>query len=213
VRYHSALPADDRQPAPHLSPTSWGELVDSIDAPTVLVVIANWLGPEARAEVSVEDIWQETLWMAWRDRHQHEWLSLARYRAWLLGIARNRVHDLVRALRRTKRGGQSRTTRFSDIGGPDTVGGVLPPRSTTPSRMASHIEKARLLERTLANLPDELRQIVHLRLFEELPTSTAAEVLGIPLSTAKHRLVRGMQAYKEELARQFGDDPGASAAP
>ena len=197
--------------APHLSPTTWGELVDSIDAPTVFVVIANWLGPEARVEVSVEDIWQETLWMAWRDRHDHEWVSLARYRAWLLGIAKNRIHDTLRAMRRKKRGGASYTARFSDLGGPDTVGGILPPRSTTPSRMASHVEKARQFERALATLEPSLRDVVRLRLFEERSTRDAAEQLDIPLSTAKHRLVRGMQEYKDALGRELGGDPGAGA--
>lgn len=197
------------QNAPHLSPVTWGELVDSLDAATIFVVISSWLGERARAELSVEDIWQETLWMAWRDRHQHEWTNLTRYRAWLLGIARNRVHDMVRAMARKKRGGAERTARFSDLGGLDTVGGMLPPRSTTPSRMMSHMERARALQRALAALPEDLREVVQLRVFEELPTSEAAERLGIPLSTAKHRLVRGMQAYKQALGEDFSPGRGA----
>jgi RNA polymerase sigma factor (sigma-70 family) len=198
--------------APHLSPTSWGELVDSLDAATIFVVIGGWLGPDARADVSVEDIWQETLWMAWRDRHQHMWQDLRHYRAWLLGIARHRIYDTVRALSRKKRGGASLTARFSDIGGPDTVGGVLPPRSTTPSRLASLTERARVLERALSSLEQPLHDIVRLRVFEEVSTEEAARQLQIPLSTAKHRLVRGMQAYREELRRRLGD-AGASAGP
>ena len=48
-------------------------------------------------------------------------------------------------------------------------------------------------------------------MFEELSTQDAALRLGIPLSTAKHRLVRGMQAYRDELARQLGGRPGGAA--
>ncbi|HEB52437.1 MAG TPA: RNA polymerase sigma factor [bacterium] len=191
------------QDAPHLSPASWGKLIDSLDAATIFVVISSWLGADARAELSVEDLWQETLWMAWRDRDQHQWVNLTRYRAWLLGIARNRLHDLLRSARRSKRGGHVRTARFSDIGGSDTVGGVLPPQSTTPSRMMSHMERARTLERALNSLPPELRELVRLRMFEELSTREAAERLGIPLSTAKHRLVRGLQAYRDALGKDF----------
>jgi RNA polymerase sigma factor (sigma-70 family) len=198
--------SDEQHPtAPHHTPASWGEVVDSIDAANVFVVISSWLSPQARAELSVEDIWQETLWMAWRDRHQHEWQSLSRYRSWLLGIAKNRIHDMVRALARTKRGGALRTSRFSDLGGNDTVSGILPPRSTTPSRMASNMERARTFERALAALEPALRDMVRLRLFEELSTEAAATQLDIPLSTAKHRLVRGMQAYRAELQGLLGD--------
>ncbi|MCB9879180.1 MAG: RNA polymerase sigma factor [Planctomycetes bacterium] len=199
------------QNQPHRSPASWAEIVDSFDAPTIFVVIGSWLGPDARAAISVEDVWQDALWMAWRDRNQHEWQGLARYRAWLLGIARNRVHDALRMLTRKKRGG-GRTARFSDLGGHDTVGGMLPPRSTTPSRMASHMERARVLESALATLEQPLQDVVRLRIFEEQPMEQAAQRLGIPLSTAKHRLVRGMQAYRAELQQRLGDSTGSASS-
>lgn len=191
---------------PHLDPTRWGQLIDSIDAAPVFVVIGSWLGPKARAELSVEDLWQETLWMAWRDRQQHQWVNVARYRAWLLGIARNRVQEQLRSLSRHKRGGQHRIARLSEFGGPETSSDYLPPRSTTPSRTASHTERARLLERALATLDEPQRDVVRLRLFEELSADETAQHLGIPLSTCKHRLMRGLQAYRAELRRHLGDD-------
>ncbi|MCC7064676.1 MAG: sigma-70 family RNA polymerase sigma factor [Planctomycetes bacterium] len=197
--------------APHQDPTSWGRLIDSIDAANVFVLVGSWLGPKARLEVSVEDIWQETLWMAWRDRHQHAWQNLSRYRAWLLGIARNRVQDIVRNLGRQKRGGGVLTSSFSTFGGIDTVGGYLPPQSTTPSRTASHLERARILERALLTLEEPLRDLVRLRLFEELSTQEAAERLGVPLSTAKERFVRGTQQYRAELQRLLGGDEDSTA--
>lgn len=196
---------------PHLDPTRWGELIDSIDAATVFVVLRSWLGPSARSEIPLEDLWQETLWMAWRDRHQHQWVDLTRYRAWLLGIARHRLGDLVRAASRRKRGGQSHTARFSDLGGVETVGGLLPPQSTTPERVASHLERARLLERILADMEDSLRAVVRLRVFEELPMEATAHQLGIPLSTCKHRLVRGMRQYRAALRRAGGETAGGAA--
>jgi len=193
-------------PAPHHDPTTWCRLVDSLDAATIFVVIGSWLGPDVRAEVSVEDVWQETLWMAWRDRQQHEWQSLSRYRSWLLGIAHNRVRETVRAQSRMKRGGTRPTARFSDIGGADTVDGYLPPQSTTPSRTASHLERARVLEHALVALDEPLRDVVRLRVFEEVPLTESAARLGLPLSTFKDRLVRGLRDYRRELQRRLGPD-------
>ncbi|MFO1077571.1 MAG: RNA polymerase sigma factor [Planctomycetota bacterium] len=191
--------------APHLEPSSWGRLIDSIDAANVFVLIAGWLGPRARIAVSVEDLWQETLWMAWRDRRQHEWVNLTKYRAWLLGIARNRVHEFVRNAGRQKRGGGSGIHLLSAYGGADTAAGYLPPQSTTPSRVASNLERARILERALGALDESLRDIVRLRLFEEVPMREAAARLGVPLSTAKERFVRGTQRYRGELSRLLGE--------
>ncbi|HEX6810156.1 MAG TPA: RNA polymerase sigma factor [Planctomycetota bacterium] len=201
-------PSDSRPP--HIDPTRWGELVDSLDVATVFVVLSGWLGTEARSHLSVEDVWQETLWMAWRDRNQHEWVNLTRYRQWLLGIAKNRIQDMLRGLRRKKRGGTKHTAKFSEIGGSDTVGSMLPPRSTTPSWTASHLERARVFERALASLELPLREVVRLRLFEELGMEETATCLGIPLSTAKHRLVRGVQAYRARLEQLLGEGPATA---
>jgi RNA polymerase sigma factor (sigma-70 family) len=207
------MPPTPEPAAPHLDPTTWSRLIDSIDAAPIFVVIAGWLGPDARLHVSVEDVWQETLWMAWRDRRQHEWEGLTKYRAWLLGIAKNRIRDLVRSIGTKKRGGTSPTARFSDLGGGDTVDGYLPPRSTTPSRVASHVERASMLERALNVLDEPVREVVRVRVFEELPVKEGAERLGIPVGTFRDRLARGLKAYRDELHRRIGPDQASAPEP
>ncbi len=217
------MPRSDSS-APHRDPTSWGQLIDSIDSANVFVLIAGWLGPKARLSVTVEDLWQETLWLAWRDRQQHEWVNLRKYRAWLLGIAKHRIREVVRNLGRQKRGGGVRTDSLSAFGGADTAASYLPPQSTTPSRVASNMERARSLEQALEALDEPLRAVVRLRLFEEVSSQEAADRLAIPLSTAKERFVRGTKRYRLELERLLGrgggdgdpddgdaDDGGASA--
>ncbi|MCA8963809.1 MAG: hypothetical protein H6838_18880 [Planctomycetes bacterium] len=212
------MPPPGEPGAPHLAPSTWSRLIDSIDAANVFVLIGSWLGPKVRLEVSVEDVWQETLWMAWRDRQQHEWVNLTKYRAWLLGIARNRVYEIVRNAGRIKRGGHVRTSPMSalgtgDFGNADTASGYLPPQSTTPSRVASNLERARILERALTMVDEPLREVVRLRLFEELSSQATAVALQIPLSTAKERFVRGTQKYRDALQRLLGRDDSTGAAP
>jgi len=200
-------------PQPHLDPTSWGRLIDSLDAATIFVVLSSWIGPQFRREISPEDIWQETLLLGWRDRQQHVWRNLAAYRAWLLGIARHRIDDACRRAGRQKRGGGSAAATFTDLAGQDSVSGYLPPRSTTPSRVAGHRERATLMEGALQSLEEPLQDLVRLRLFEELPVREIAEQLAIPLSTAKERLVRGVQRYRERLARMLRGDSIAGGEP
>jgi RNA polymerase sigma factor (sigma-70 family) len=203
----------DNLPAPaepHRDPTHWGRLVESLDIASIFVVIGSWLGPKLRAEISVEDVWQETLWCSWRDREQHAWLNLSAWRAWLLAIARNRVRDAARTAGREKRGGDHNTAPFSTLAERDSVSALLPPGSTTPSRVAGFRERARAMERALESLDSDLREVVHLRLFEEVPMRDVARQLEVPLSTAKARLLRGVTCYRQRLRQLLGDEePGA----
>ncbi len=199
--------------APHRDPTEWGRLVQSLDVASVFVVINSWLGAKLRGQVSVEDIWQETLWCSWRDRHQHEWQNLSAWRMWLLSIARNRVRDAGRSLGRTKRGGDHTTAPFSTLAERESVSSMLPPGSTTPSRVAGFRERARAMENALESLEPDLRAIVQLRLFEEVPMRAIAEDLQLPLSTAKERLLRGVTRYRNRLRQLLGSDEDSGGMP
>ncbi len=204
-KHPPAVPAG--QPGqPHLDPGSWGRLVDSLDIASVLVVLSSWIGPQLRGVIGAEDIWQETLWLGWRDRHQQTWRNLVGFRSWLLGIARHRIDDAARRRLRHKRGGGRAAAVFSDLASQGSASAQLPPRSTTPSRIAGHRERAVIMERAQGRLPQSLREVVHLRLFEELPMIEVAARLAIPLSTAKERLVRGVQRYREVLAAELRGD-------
>lgn len=195
-------PADGQ---PHRDPTEWSRLIESLDIASIFVVIGSWLGQRLRAQVAVEDLWQETLWLTWRDRDQHEWRGLSAFRSWLLSIARNRVRDAGRNLGRQKRGGGQLPAPFSAMG-TDSVSSLLPPGTTTPSRAAGHRERALAMEQALDELEPDLRTIVQLRLFEEVPLSDIATQLGLPLSTAKGRLLRGVTRYRHKLRSLLGND-------
>ncbi|MBX3464564.1 MAG: RNA polymerase sigma factor [Planctomycetes bacterium] len=207
---------DDTLPGtePHRDPSQWGQLVESLDVASVFVVIGSWLGPRLRTSVAVEDIWQETLWCSWRDRDQHQWRGLSAWRAWLLSIAQNRVRDAGRTWSRAKRGGGLQTAPFSTmVASHESVSAMLPPGSTTPSRVAGTRERARAMERALEGVEPGLRAVVQLRLFEELPMREVAARLQLPLSTAKERLLRGVTSYRHRLRQILGGDDESTARP
>jgi len=199
-----------QQAAPHRDPTEWGQLVESLDVASIFVVIGSWLSPKLRPVTSVEDIWQDTLWCSWRDREQHEWQNISAWRRWLLSIARNRIRDAGRTENRIRRGGAAQTAPFSVLAEHDSISSLLPAGSTTPSRVAGLHERARALEQALNSLQEDLRSIVKLRLFEEVPLREVAAQLDLPLSTTKERLLRGVTRYRHALRQLLGNDEVAA---
>ena len=147
--------------------------------------------------------------MAWRDREQHHWQGLRSYRAWLLGIAKNRIRNAAEWMDAKKRGGDHEVQTFSSLlaSRDGSISALLPPGSTTPSRMAGRAERAAVMEAALRSLPPELEEIVRLRFFEQLPTSRVAERLGIPLSTAKKHVFRGAALYRLKLKESLSSMP------
>ena len=91
---------------------------------------------------------------------------------------------------------QSRTMALVGPGNDSSGGLDLEPwTSTTPSRMADARERAEAMERSLEELPDDVREIVRLRLFEDLPIEDIAGTLGLGESAVRHRFRKGTELY------------------
>lgn len=193
--------------------TRWDELIQSINPAAMHVVIASAMSKQLREHCSAEDIWQETLTHAWRDRAQHRWTGAAAFRAWLFEIARNRIRETARNATTAKRGGTQRTSRFSELrpqaahgdAGSVSISANLPLDSQTPSRIVSREEKVATTQEALAELPPELRDIVRMHVIEELTMEVIAERLGIGLSAAWHRYRKGMELLSRRLRSGAGD--------
>lgn len=201
------------EPPPHLDPAAWPRLIEDLAVEAILVLISSWMGARLKQELSPEDIWQETLCLAWRDREQHEWIDLPSYRRWVIGIARNRVRDAVTRMDAQKRGGGKRPELLSVLaeacGDDASVSGLLPPDSETPSRTAILRDRARAMETALMTLPRDYRDPLRLRLFEQLPLKEVAEELGVSLATAKKRVYLGADLYRTALREVLSRVPGS----
>lgn len=199
------LPLNDEQP-PHLNPRSWDALIDSIGPDSLLVVTNRWMGARLKNYCSAEDIWQDALFHAWRDRERHEWRGVKSYRSWILAIVKNRIRDLADQVDSDKRGGGRETLQFSFLvnSGDQSLSAILPGRSTTPSVVAAYGERAKKMEQALTKIPEDCEPVVRLHLFEELPMDEVGRQLGIPESTAWYRLRKGARIYAKELADLSG---------
>ena len=185
------------------SPEVWDRLVRGLGPASMIVCIRSRMGPRLQARVAPEDIWQETLLHVWRDRERCDWQGMRAFRRWVLRVADHRIHDAADREGATKRGAGVIHERLdpleSHLEGPPVVA------STTPSQVASDGEHATLMQAALAALHDDVREVVRLRLFEELPVEDVASRLDLGVSAVKHRFRKGAALYHRQLERLLSD--------
>ena len=68
------------------------------------------------------------------------------------------------------------------------------------------------LDRALALLPNEQREVVLLVGLEGMPYETVAETLGVPIGTVRSRLSRGREKLRELMDIERGPHAASSAA-
>lgn len=135
-----------------------------------------------RDDALAEDILQETLWTAFRQLQG--WRGEGSARGWLLSIARSRV-----LMARRRRAGEPAT--FEDADTLPELGlaaGWGEPMD--PEALAGRLETQAMLERALASLGDEDREVIVLRDLEGLSGEETAQALGLSLPAMKSRLHR-----------------------
>jgi RNA polymerase sigma factor (sigma-70 family) len=206
-----ATPADP-SPSPLADAARWPEVVDSVGVPSLLVVIHQRMGARLRASCTAEDIWQQTLAHAWRDRTRFRWDGIARFRAWLLAIANHRIQDELDKLSAGKRAGDASARHFSEMESPSgSISSFLPGITNTPERLAYYRERAQMMRDALAALPPELEVFVRRHLFDEEPIEAIGESIGVPRSTAFARFRKGSELYarrlRDLLASSGGEQP------
>ncbi len=126
--------------------------------------------------------------------------SLPRHsiRGWLYQVARRRCIDQRR--RRNAGAGSVAATR---AGEPSRRHLAIDPL-TTPAGKALKRDRALRVLAVLEELDEDLRSVVVMRYFQELPREEIAEALGLSLSGTKARLSKAMAALRDKL-RQFDD--------
>ena len=123
------------------------------------------------AEELYQDVWQRVITA--RARYRPE----ARFSTWLFQIAHNRLTDHWRALQHRPAApadAEERTEREAD--------------PQTPERQLSAFEERRRLQLALEELPADQREVVLLRLEQELSLEQIGEITGVGRETVKSRL-------------------------
>lgn len=134
-----------------------------------------------RDAADADDLCQLALERALKAKAQ--WQPGTRLDAWMYRIMRNGWIDEVRA-----------RTRRAQTFAPEEAGLGVGVEGDAELRLEMHD-----VDRAMATLPDEQREVIALVLVEGLAYREAAEILDIPIGTLTSRLTRGRQALAQRL--------------
>lgn len=137
----------------------------------------------ALADEMFQDVWQRVI------AARAGWQPDAAFTTWLFRIAHNRLNDHWRAARhRPPAPGDAdeRVARMSD--------------TRTPESQLSEFEQRRRLQLAMEQLPDEQREVLQLRLEQELSLEEIAQITGVGRETVKSRLRYAMDKLRAGLS-------------
>ncbi|MGA6148433.1 RNA polymerase sigma factor [Stenotrophomonas sp. NPDC077461] len=133
----------------------------------------------ALADELFQDVWQRVI------AARTGWQPEAAFTTWLFRIAHNRLNDHWRAARhRPPPPGDAdeRVARMTD--------------SRTPETQLSEFEQRRRLQLAMEQLPADQRNVLQLRLEQELSLEEIAEITGVGRETVKSRLRYAMDKLR-----------------
>lgn len=137
---------------------------------------------QALAEEFFQDVWQRVI--AARDG----WKPEAAFTTWLFRIAHNRLNDHWRGLKHRPLAPDDGDERAARV-----------PDPTTPEHHLSEFEQRHRLQLAIDDLPEEQREVVLLRLEQELSLEEIAAITGSGRETVKSRLRYAMDKLRAGL--------------
>lgn len=133
----------------------------------------------------VEDVFQETFLQLYTSRDSFD--TARPLRPWLFTIAANKARDALRKQQREA------TTSIGTMSEPEEVSiddvlNTLASYDITPVDELNQAETAVKVREIIANMPDNLKEILILAYFDQFSYKHMADMLGIPIGTVKSRL-------------------------
>lgn len=147
------------------------------------------LGRRETAEECFQEVWSRVI--AARDRYQAD----ARFATWLYQIANNLLIDQFRR-QRPELNVETLPEAEPLIDNP-----LAPSAALSPEDTLGAFEQARRLQIALAELPEEQRIAVQLRLEQELSLEEIGAITGAGRETVKSRLRYALDKLKDRLRR------------
>lgn len=134
------------------------------------------------ADEVFQDVWQRVI------SARVGWKPDPGFATWLYTIAHHRLNDHWRAARHRPPAPADADERAARIADPDT-----------PERVVSEFERRRQLQLALDDLPEDQREVLLLRLEQELTLEEIGEITGVGRETVKSRLRYAMDKLRARL--------------
>ncbi len=133
----------------------------------------------------VEDVFQETFLQVYTSRSTFD--TSRPLRPWLFTIAANKARDALRKQQRTATASFGMISDAAEMSIDDVIN-TLTSIETTPYEEVEKSETAGMVRQIIADMPENLREILLLAYFDQFSYKQMAEILGIPIGTVKSRL-------------------------
>ncbi|QNN21010.1 sigma-70 family RNA polymerase sigma factor [Planctomycetales bacterium ZRK34] len=133
-----------------------------------------------------EDLFQDTFVSVWKNRAMFD--PTRRFKPWLYRIA---VNHCRAAMRR-------RRLRMMPSGG-DAALELAPSREPASATVAAAVETTDRVAAAVAMLPDEQREVVLLRIYDNLAYGAIARIVGRGESTVRSQMFHALRALRRRL--------------
>lgn len=134
-----------------------------------------------------EEVLQEVFVLVWTRAEGYN-AAAGSPGGWLVGIARNRAIDRLRA--------NSVRLRALDAA-------PAPETHTSPETWLAQSERTHVVARALDTLPADQRQLIEHAYFQGLTQSELATRFSLPLGTVKTRIRTGMTSLRQQLQQTY----------
>jgi len=130
-----------------------------------------------------------------------------RLKPWLFTIAANKARDAMRSRSRRQTvtldnviGDEEMATTFLDL---------LEADIEMPIDQVQNLELRQAVQKIVLEMPDNLREVLLLSYFDQMPYKEIADVLSVPLGTVKSRLHAAVHQFARRwraIAKRFAND-------
>ena len=149
----------------------------------------------------VEDVFQETFLQLFTSRDSFD--SSRPLRPWLFTIAANKAKDALRKQRRTAAVPIGTVAEAQEMSFDDVLN-ALTSDTTRPYEELEKNETAAMVRRIIANMPENLREILVLAYFNKFSYKQMTQILSIPIGTVKSRLHTAVSRFAKEWKASVG---------